>query len=115
MRATCVPCFSEDRRTARLVPCLPCRKQLAYCKEQANYTLLPDIERLGINGTLQDSSTEGVRAVPLVHVVNITMALQTRSVELTEGWTFKQTGTETWYPVRRVPTNVHLDLLDNHV
>lgn len=35
---------------------------------------------------------------------------------LTEGWTFKQAdgdGEDAWMPVRRVPTNVHLDLIDN--
>jgi beta-mannosidase len=35
---------------------------------------------------------------------------------LTAGWTFKQTdktGEDVWLPVKRVPTNVHLDLIDN--
>jgi beta-mannosidase len=35
---------------------------------------------------------------------------------LTEGWTFKQaddTREDAWLPVARVPTNVHLDLIDN--
>ncbi|KAF2277282.1 beta-mannosidase precursor [Westerdykella ornata] len=35
---------------------------------------------------------------------------------LTDGWTFKQTddsGEDAWLPVKRVPTNVHLDLIDN--
>ncbi|GAB7345318.1 hypothetical protein MBLNU457_3673t1 [Dothideomycetes sp. NU457] len=32
---------------------------------------------------------------------------------LTTGWEFKETGTEEWLPVARVPTNVHLDLMDN--
>lgn len=30
---------------------------------------------------------------------------------LTSGWSFKQTDTEEWLSVPRVPTNVHLDLL----
>ncbi|KAF2162136.1 glycoside hydrolase family 2 protein [Zasmidium cellare ATCC 36951] len=33
--------------------------------------------------------------------------------ELVNGWSFKQTDTEEWLPVKKVPTNVHLDLLDN--
>ena len=32
---------------------------------------------------------------------------------LTHGWSFKQTDTDEWLPVAKVPTNVHLDLLDN--
>ncbi|GAM90819.1 hypothetical protein ANO11243_088640 [Dothideomycetidae sp. 11243] len=34
---------------------------------------------------------------------------------LDQGWTFKETGSEQWMPVARVPTNVHLDLIDNGV
>ena len=33
--------------------------------------------------------------------------------ELERGWEFKQTNTDEWMPVARVPTNVHLDLIDN--
>lgn len=33
--------------------------------------------------------------------------------DIVEGWSFKQTDTEDWLPVKKVPTNVHLDLLDN--
>ena len=33
--------------------------------------------------------------------------------DLTTGWDFKQTDTEVWLPVKKVPTVVHLDLLDN--
>lgn len=33
--------------------------------------------------------------------------------ELSSGWQFKQRGTEEWMPVKTVPTNVHLDLMDN--
>lgn len=40
-----------------------------------------------------------------------TGAMQIR--ELTNGWSFKQTDTDEWLPVKGVPTNVHLDLLDN--
>ena len=35
---------------------------------------------------------------------------------LTDGWTFKQADDEVqgnWMPVKKVPTNVHLDLIDN--
>lgn len=35
---------------------------------------------------------------------------------LTDGWSFKQAdedGKDAWMPVKRVPTNVHLDLIDN--
>lgn len=32
--------------------------------------------------------------------------------ELAAGWSFKQTDTEEWMPVAKVPTNVHLDLMD---
>jgi beta-mannosidase len=35
------------------------------------------------------------------------------SQEVRKGWQFKQTDTNEWLPVARVPTNVHLDLLDN--
>ena len=39
---------------------------------------------------------------------------QTMSVqEISKGWSFKQTDTEEWMGVARVPTNVHLDLMDN--
>ncbi|KAK0927954.1 hypothetical protein LTR29_017537, partial [Friedmanniomyces endolithicus] len=33
--------------------------------------------------------------------------------ELRKGWQFKQADGEEWLPVARVPTNVHLDLMDN--
>lgn len=33
--------------------------------------------------------------------------------ELGSHWEFKQVDTEEWLPVKRVPTNVHLDLMDN--
>jgi hypothetical protein len=36
--------------------------------------------------------------------------------QLSEGWSFKQsddTSKEAWMPVKKVPTNVHLDLIDN--
>lgn len=32
---------------------------------------------------------------------------------LSKGWQFKQTDTEKWFPVAQVPTNVHLDLMNN--
>lgn len=32
--------------------------------------------------------------------------------ELSQNWQFKQADTEEWLPVARVPTNVHLDLID---
>jgi beta-mannosidase len=35
---------------------------------------------------------------------------------LTDGWTFKQAdddAQDAWLPVAKVPTNVHLDLIDN--
>jgi len=41
------------------------------------------------------------------------MAGPMSSQTLTEGWEFKQTDGEEWLPVARVPTNVHLDLIDN--
>lgn len=33
--------------------------------------------------------------------------------DISNGWSFRQTDTEEWLPVKKVPTNVHLDLLDN--
>lgn len=42
------------------------------------------------------------------------MMASARTVHVLEkGWQFKQTDTEDWLPVARVPTNVHLDLIDN--
>ncbi|KAF1954771.1 glycoside hydrolase [Byssothecium circinans] len=44
------------------------------------------------------------------------MATAMHTQTLTEGWTFKQaddTSEQAWLPVKRVPTNVHLDLIDN--
>ncbi|KAK6433546.1 hypothetical protein LTR95_010270, partial [Oleoguttula sp. CCFEE 5521] len=42
------------------------------------------------------------------------MAAAALSQELTTGWTFRQTdGDDEWLSVARVPTNVHLDLLDH--
>jgi hypothetical protein len=41
-------------------------------------------------------------------------AMRTRC--LTDGWTFKQaddTSKDAWLPVKRVPTNIHLDLIAN--
>ena len=32
---------------------------------------------------------------------------------LEHGWQFKQLDSDAWLPVARVPTNVHLDLIDN--
>lgn len=33
--------------------------------------------------------------------------------EMGSGWEFKQKDEGDWMPVKRVPTNVHLDLMDN--
>lgn len=41
------------------------------------------------------------------------MAQAFEAKELTTGWSFKQADTEEWLSVKRVPTNVHLDLLDH--
>jgi beta-mannosidase len=44
------------------------------------------------------------------------MARATSVRGLMDGWTFKQaddTSENAWMPVKRVPTNVHLDLIDN--
>jgi beta-mannosidase len=44
------------------------------------------------------------------------MAKPLTSQVLTTGWSFKQTDDDSeaaWMPVARVPTNVHLDLMDN--
>jgi beta-mannosidase len=41
------------------------------------------------------------------------MAKAFESKRLTSGWSFKQTDTEEWLSVERVPTNVHLDLLQH--
>lgn len=44
------------------------------------------------------------------------MAKAMTTHNLTSGWTFKQaddTSDTAWLPVQRVPTNVHLDLIDN--
>ncbi|OQO05896.1 hypothetical protein B0A48_09992 [Cryoendolithus antarcticus] len=44
------------------------------------------------------------------------MATATSSQELTAGWSFRQTDTEDeWLRVTRVPTNVHLDLLNHGI
>ena len=42
-----------------------------------------------------------------------TMAQALQVVDITDGWTFKQTDTEEWMPVAQFPTNVHLDLMHN--
>lgn len=45
------------------------------------------------------------------------MATPLASHQLTTGWSFKQTdetSDDAWLPVARVPTNVHLDLMDNN-
>ena len=38
------------------------------------------------------------------------------SVELSTGWTFRQTDDERgdWLPVKRIPSTVHQDLIDNN-
>jgi len=44
------------------------------------------------------------------------MAKAMSTHHLTSNWTFKQsddTSENVWLPVKRVPTNVHLDLIDN--
>ena len=41
------------------------------------------------------------------------MAQAMQAREFIKGWQFKQADTEDWIPVAQVPTNVHLDLLDN--
>lgn len=43
------------------------------------------------------------------------MARAFEAAELSAGWEFRQTDDEfgEWLPVARVPTNVHLDLMDN--
>ena len=38
------------------------------------------------------------------------------AVDLSLGWSFKQTdhvGENSWYPVKKVPSTVHQDLIDN--
>ncbi|KXT05308.1 hypothetical protein AC578_11038 [Pseudocercospora eumusae] len=40
-------------------------------------------------------------------------AMMMKTTELAEGWSFKQTDSEEWLSVSKVPTNVHLDLLDH--
>ncbi|KAF2437884.1 glycoside hydrolase family 2 protein [Karstenula rhodostoma CBS 690.94] len=47
---------------------------------------------------------------------NHIMSRATSVHELTDGWTFKQAddaSDDAWLPVKKVPTNVHLDLIDN--
>jgi hypothetical protein len=58
---------------------------------------------------VESSSTDQLSS--LHHSDNMAgaMAVQT----LSEGWSFKQTDTNDWLSVARVPTNVHLDLLDH--
>lgn len=41
------------------------------------------------------------------------MAQKFESTQLTSDWSFKQTDKEEWLSVARVPTNVHLDLLQH--
>ncbi|KAF2148418.1 glycoside hydrolase family 2 protein [Myriangium duriaei CBS 260.36] len=41
------------------------------------------------------------------------MATSRTTHVLDKGWEFKQTNTERWLPVAHVPTNVHIDLMDN--
>lgn len=41
------------------------------------------------------------------------MAQALEAKELVTGWSFKQTDADEWLSVKRVPTNVHLDLLDH--
>jgi hypothetical protein len=46
----------------------------------------------------------------------MTNARSLSSVTLTEGWQFKQTddvAEDAWLSVKRVPTNVHLDLIEH--
>lgn len=46
----------------------------------------------------------------------MTNAQSLSSVTLTKGWQFKQTdhaGEDAWMTVERVPTNVHLDLIEH--
>jgi len=33
--------------------------------------------------------------------------------DMSKGWQFKEIDSEEWLPVARVPTNVHMDLIDN--
>ena len=43
-------------------------------------------------------------------------ALKCTSIELSTGWTFKQTDNSdpnAWLPVKKVPSTVHQDLIDN--
>lgn len=42
----------------------------------------------------------------------MTTAMSVR--ELSKSWQFKQTDTEEWMTVAHVPTNVHLDLMNNN-
>ena len=43
-------------------------------------------------------------------------ALKCTSIELSKGWAFKQTDNSdpnAWLPVKKVPSTVHQDLIDN--
>ena len=44
-------------------------------------------------------------------VIDTSRALTVQNIS--QGWQFKQEDAEEWLPVARVPTNVHLDLIDN--
>jgi hypothetical protein len=52
-----------------------------------------------------------------VHIARISITMQKQSQELSTGWFMKEHGAEEdtgpWLPVRRVPSEVHLDLLAN--
>ena len=44
------------------------------------------------------------------------MALRRTYIELRNGWSFKQVGgsdADPWLPVKKVPSEVHQDLMDN--
>jgi len=52
---------------------------------------------------------------PVTALTNSTTPIAVMSAVhmLETGWQFKQTDSDEWLPVARVPTNVHLDLIDN--
>ncbi|KAF2011012.1 glycoside hydrolase family 2 protein [Aaosphaeria arxii CBS 175.79] len=67
--------------------------------------------------SLSTSSSTSVAVIDIKHPSKTeTMAQALNVHELSEGWSFKQaddTAADAWLSVARVPTNVHLDLIDH--
>lgn len=73
-----------------------------------------NLKSISQSSSLFINLTEHTRSIcPPLDNARMNMEVASLGYNLGSGWEFKQTDTEDWMPVKTIPTNVHLDLMDN--